>query len=165
MSRAFFIFTALLIVLSVVTFNNVGHLPAQVAVHFDANNAPNGWLTREQYGFYVLLALVGLPLILFGTMAGLPHLTGGKGQIPNHDYWFAAERKQQTRNYLLEHSSWLGTMTVAVIYGLHVIVLRANELSPPKLASDRVLTMTFVYSCGLVWWAFTFFRHFHRTAD
>jgi uncharacterized membrane protein len=164
MSRAF-VFSALIVVFAILTFNSLEEFPAKVAVHFDANSAPDGWLSREQYGFYALLFLIGLPLLLFAAMAGLPLLTGGKGQIPNHEFWFADERKQQTKSYLIAHSSWLGTMTVAVLYGMHVMLMRANELSPPKLSSDRFLTMIFIYSCGLVWWAVTFFRHFQRTAD
>jgi hypothetical protein len=85
---------------------------------------------------FALLFLVGLPLILFAVMAGLPRLTGSKGFIPNNEYWFADERKQQTKSFLLQHSSWLGTMTAAVIYGTHVFVMRANELNPPKLSTD-----------------------------
>ncbi len=165
MSRASLIFSALIVVLAVLTFNSIGDLPAKVAVHFDANNAPDGWVSRAEYGFYALLFLIGLPLILFAAMAGLPHLTGGRGQIPNPEYWFATERKQQTKNYLIEHSSWLGTMTAAVIYGMHLMLMKANELSPPKLSSDRLLTMIFVYSCGLIWWTITFFRHFQKTSD
>jgi uncharacterized membrane protein len=162
MSRAPFIFSALLVVFAVLIFNSLGDLPARVAVHFDTNNAPDGWVTRQQYGLYALLLLIGLPLLLFAAMAGVPRVTGGKGQIPNHEYWFATERNEQTKSYLVDHSSWLGTMTVAVLYGTHVILMRANELNPPKISSDRFLTMIFFYSCGLVWWAVTFFRHFQK---
>jgi hypothetical protein len=62
---------------------------------------------------FALLFLLGLPLTLFAVIAGLPRLTGGKGLIPNNEYWFADKRKQQTESFLLQHSSWLGTMTVA----------------------------------------------------
>jgi uncharacterized membrane protein len=143
MSRAPFIFSALLVVFAVLIFNSLGDLPARVAVHFDTNNAPDGWVTRQQYGLYALLLLIGLPLLLFAAMAGVPRVTGGKGQIPNHEYWFATERNEQTKSYLVDHSSWLGTMTVAVLYGTHVILMRANELNPPKISSDRFLTMIF----------------------
>jgi uncharacterized membrane protein len=164
MSRAPFIFSALLVVFAVLIFNSLGDLPARVAVHFDANNFADGWVTRQQYGFYALLLLIGLPLLLFAAMAGLPRLTEGKGQVPNCEYWFANERKEQTKSYLLDHSSWLGTMTLAVLYGMHVLLMRANESRPPKISSDRFLTMIFIYSCGLAWWAVTFFRHFQKTA-
>ena len=164
-SRASFVFSALIVVLAVLIFNSIGDLPAKLAVHFDANGAPDRWVSRELYGIFALLFLIGLPLILFAVMAGLPRLTGGKGLIPNNEYWFADERKQQTKSFLLQHSSWLGTMTAAVIYGTHVLVMRANELSPPKLSTDRFLITIFFYLCGLVWWTIAFFRHFRKSTD
>ena len=162
MSRASFVFSALIVVLAVLIFNSIGDLPAKVAVHFDANSSPNIWVSREEYGIFALLFGIGLPLILFVIMAGLPRLTSGKGFIPNNEYWFADERKQETENFLLQHSSWLGTMTAAVIYGIHVLLTRANELNPPKLSTDRFLIMVLLYLCGLIWWTTAFFRHFQK---
>ena len=165
MSRASFVFSALIVVFAVLIFNSTGDLPAKVAVHFDANSAPDGWVSREKYGIFALLFLIGLPLILFAVMAGLPRLTGGKGLIPNSEYWFADERKQQTESFLIQHSSWLGTMTVAVIYGVHVLIMRANELNPPKLSTDRFLITIFFYLCGLAWWTIAFLRHFQKSTN
>jgi len=165
MSRASFVFSALMVVFAVLVFNSMGDLPDKIAVHFDANSAPDGWVSRGQYDVLVFLFLIGLPLILFALMAGLPRLTRGKGLIPNNDYWFADERKGQTERFLLQHSSWLGAMTVAVIYGTHVLLMRANELDPPKLAMDRFLIMIFFYTFGLAWWTTKFLRHFQKSTD
>jgi uncharacterized membrane protein len=165
MSRASFVFSALLVVFAGLIFNSLGNLPAKLAVHFDANSAPDGWVSREEYGIFALLFLIGLPLILFAVMAGLPRLTGGKGLIPNNEYWFADERKQQTESFLLRHSSWLGTMTAAVLYGIHVLLMRANELDPPKLSTDRFLIMIVFYLCGLAWWTVAFLRHFQKSTN
>jgi uncharacterized membrane protein len=162
MTRASLVFSALIVVFAVLIFSSVGHLPAKVAVHFNANSAPDRWVSREEYGIFALLFVIGLPLVLFAIMAGLPRLTGGKGLIPDNEYWFADERKQQTESFLLQHSSWLGTMTAAVLYGIHVLLMRANELDPPKLSTDRFLIMVFLYLCGLAWWTTAFLRHFQK---
>ena len=162
MSRGSFVFSALLVVFAILAFNSIGDLPDKVAIHFDANSAPDRWVSREQYDILVLLFLVGLPLILFALMAWVPRLTRGKGFIPNNEYWFADERKRQTESFLLQHSSWLGAMTIAVIYGTHVFVMRANELDPPRLSTDRFLIMLFVYLCGLAWWTTAFFCDIFR---
>jgi hypothetical protein len=154
-----------MVVFAVLTFNSIGNLPNNVAVHFDANSAPDRWVSREQYGIFAFLFLIGLPLILFAMMAGMPRLTDGKGFIPNNKYWFADERKQQTNSFLLQHSSWLGTMTAGVLYGIHVLLTRANELDPAKLSTDRFLIMIFFYLCGLAWWTTAFFRHFQKSRD
>ena len=159
------IFVSLLVVFSLLTLNSIGDLPDKIAVHFDANGAADGWTSRETYRVFALLALSGLPLLLVWIMGGLPRLTKGRGQIPDYEYWFAGDRQQLTQNFLLQHACWLGTLTVAVIYGMHLSIMRANSISPPSLAMDRLLTMIFIYLFGLVWWMAAFLRHFKKPAD
>jgi uncharacterized membrane protein len=161
MNRAsLLIFVSLLMVFSFLTLNSFGDLPEKIAIQFDANGAADGWTTRETYRIFALLALAGLPLLLVWIMAGLPRLTKGRGQIPDCEYWFAGDRQQSTESFLLQHACWLGTLTLAVVYGIHISILRANAISPPLLATDRLLTMAFVYLLGLVWWTAAFLRHF-----
>ena len=153
---------ALLLVSTFFTLNTVGDLPERVATHFNANGVADGWLNRDHYSLLILLFLLGLPSLLVWIMAGLPRLTNGRGQIPNCEYWFAQERRNATVSFLLRHACWLGSLTVAVVYGIHISILRANAMTPPTLANDRFITMVVVYLCGLVWWTTTFLRHFQR---
>jgi hypothetical protein len=156
------LFAALLAVCGFLVLSTTGDLPEKVAIHFTAGGLPDNWTTRDHYRLVVLLFLVGLPLLLIWAMAGLPLLTGGQGQIPNHEYWFAQERRRSTASFLLRHACWLGCLTVAVIYGLHVLIVRANAVEPPLLATDRLLTTVLVYFVGIGWWFTSFIRHFQR---
>ncbi|MFZ2092727.1 MAG: hypothetical protein WAU99_13430, partial [Pseudolabrys sp.] len=70
-----------------------------------------------------------------------------------------------TKAFLLQHSCWLGTLTVAVIYGMHISIMHANAANPPLLATDRLLTMVLFYLIGLVWWAAAFLRHFKKQTN
>ena len=157
------LFGALLAVATFSALGSFGELPERVALHFDANGAADGWMSRDSYRLAVLGCLVGLPSLLVWVMAGLPRLTKGSGQIPNNEYWFAPERRHATESYLLSHSSWLGCMTVAIVYGMYILILRANAMSPPLLARDRFFLMLLIYLCGLGWWFMTFLRYFQRT--
>ena len=166
MNRAsLIIFVSLLVVFSFLTLNSFGDLPQKIAIHFDANGTADGWTTRETYRAYVLLSLAGLPLLLVWIMAGLPRLTRGRGQIPNCEYWFADDRQRLTEAFLLQHACWLGILTLAVIYGVHISIIRANATSPPFLATDRLLTMVLIYLIGLFWWAAAFLRHFKKQTN
>lgn len=166
MSRAsLVVFISLLVIFMLLAFNSIGGLPEKIAIRFDANGAADSWTTRETYRVFVLLSLAGLPLLLVWVMAGLPRLTKGRGQIPDCEYWFAVNRQQQTEAFLLQHACWLGTLTVAVVYGMHVLIVRANAINPPMLTTDRLLTMIFVYLFGLVWWTAAFLRHFRKQTD
>ena len=158
------LFPVLVIVAAFSTLNSVAGLPESVAIHFNATGGADNWMTRDYYRVFILLFLVGLPLLLVWVMAGLPLITGGKGQIPNCEYWFADERQRATANFLLSHACWLGCFTAAVIYGIHISILNANAANPPMLAADRFLTMVLVYLCGLAWWITSYIRHFQNVA-
>jgi hypothetical protein len=140
--------------------NGMRELPERVAIHFAANGIADGWTSRENYCIFVLFFLVAVPSALVWLMAGLPRLTHGRGQIPNCEYWFAQERRYATESFLMSHACWLGLMTVAVAFGMHILILRANAIAPPVLAIDRFITMIILYLCGLVWWLVAFLRHF-----
>jgi uncharacterized membrane protein len=156
------LFLALIPVSTFFVLNGIGGMPDRIAIHFDVSGSADAWTDRGLYRLFILLSLVGLPLLLVWLMAGLPRRTNGKGQVPNSEYWFAQERRQSTEAFLLAHACWLGCLTVAVVYGIHVFILRANSNDPPELDSGRFITMLIVYLCGLLWWMVTFIRHFQR---
>jgi uncharacterized membrane protein len=160
-----YIFAALLVACALFILTSSTNLPENIAIHFDAKNGADAWVTRGQYRILIVAALIGLPLLLVWLMARLPRLTGGKGQIPDHEYWFASERRDATEQFLLSHSCWLGSITVAIIFGIHIAIRRANAVAPPTLAMDQFLTMVLTYLCGLAWWITSFLRHFDRARN
>jgi hypothetical protein len=60
-------------------------------------NAADAWVVRDQYRTLMLPFLVRLPLFLIWVMAWLPRLTGGKGQIPDHEYWLQMSDEAKRR--------------------------------------------------------------------
>ena len=152
-----------IVVAALFALNSIGDLPERVATHFTASGAADGWTSREDYRLFILLSLITSPSLVVWLMAGLPRLTSGAGQIPNSKYWFAPERRHATESFLSGHAFWLGCMTLAVVYGIHISILRANATTPPILATERFFTMLVVYLLGLVWWLAAFLRHFSNT--
>jgi hypothetical protein len=144
------------------TLNSMPDGPRLIAVHFNAANAPDVWVSGRSYRILVLLSLIGGPLLLVWLMGWMPRLTNGKGQVPDHEYWFDRVRCKDTYAFLLQHACWLGSMTAAAIYVIHISILQANAHNPPQLSPDRLLTMAVIYVCGLVWWTAAFFRHFRK---
>jgi hypothetical protein len=51
---------------------------------------------------------------------------------------------------------------VAIIYGIHLSIMRANAVTPAALAIDQLSTMLLIYICGLAWWITSFLRHFAK---
>ena len=157
------LFAGFLVIATALAINSIETLPDRVAVHFGQGGIADGWVTRGEYRLLALISLLGLPLFLVWVMAGLPRIINGRGQIPNCEYWFADERRRATEDFLIRHSLWLGFMTIAIVYGIHLSIVRANGASPPVLAEDRFITMVLVYLIGLGWWAVSFFRRFRTS--
>ncbi|MGA8997848.1 MAG: hypothetical protein WB463_08200 [Pseudolabrys sp.] len=157
-----YVFPALLAACALLTVTSSAGLPENVAIHFNAKNGADAWVARDQYRILMLSCLIGLPLLLVWLMAWLPRLTGEKGQIPDHEYWLATEQRDATKRFLLAHSCWLGTITVAIIYGIQLSIQRANAAVPATLATDQLSTVLLIYICGLAWWIASFLRHFNR---
>jgi uncharacterized membrane protein len=157
-SLSVLLFSALLVVS--IFLVSTANLPENIAIHFGKNGLADAWKSRQEYRFLIVLALASFPLLLVALLAGLPLLTNGRGQIPNHEYWFTEERRKPTATFLITHACWLGCLTVAVIYGVHVTIVQANSVSPPILNTNRLMTILVIYLCGLVWWMSTFLRHF-----
>jgi len=63
-----------------------------------------------------------------------------------------------TEQFLFGHACWLGAITVATIYGIHIAIQRANAVAPATLATDQLL----IFVVGLGWWIASFLRHFRR---
>jgi uncharacterized membrane protein len=158
-------FVAVIVTAIFFALNSIGELPERVAVHFTTTGAANHWISRDQYRVFLLFFLVALPSILVWLMAGLPRLTKGRGQIPNEEYWFTQQRRYETEKFLINHACWLGFMTLAIVCGLHILILRANATSPPVGAVDRLIMMLAIYLSGLVWWFVAFLRHFQATHE
>ena len=110
----------------------------------------------------MLLSLTAVPLGLVWLMGWMPRFTNGRGQVPDNEYWFDTVRRKDTYAFLLQHACWLGSMTAAAIYVTHILILRANAVTPPRLSSDRLVFMVVTYACGLLWWTAAFFGHFKK---
>ena len=119
------------------------HLPEVVASHFSGSGVANGWMPRDTY---VLLAQ-GLFLFLtamFAFMGWIMARIPAKWvNLPNKDYWFAAEREADTRRHL---SGWGYTFGAVVnlfmIFAFH-LVYRAN-LSDPAAFDSTAMTVGLV---------------------
>jgi uncharacterized membrane protein len=104
------LFAALLVVSIVFTLKGIAETPESIAIHFSTTGEPDRWIERDYYRLLILLVLVGLPFLLVWVMGILPRYTYGRGQIPDPGYWFAEERRDSTKTFLISHAcllAWL----------------------------------------------------------
>ncbi len=118
-------------------------LPEVVASHFGASGVANGWMARDTH---VLLAqglfavLTALFCFMGWIMARIP---ARWVNLPNRDFWFAAEREAETRRQLAAWGHSFGAIVnLFLIFAFH-LVYRAN-LSDPVDFDSTTMTMGLV---------------------
>ena len=83
-------------------------LPGVVASHFNAQGVPNGWQTKS--AFFVVFVGVSVLALLVGF--GIPRIISAMPpqliNLPNKQYWLAAEHVRETQAFLNAYFGWFG---------------------------------------------------------
>jgi len=145
-------FVALLVAALVFVYYTGGSMPKVVASHFSGTGVATGFLPRATY-VRIMLAIVLLPPIL---LVYLPRRTlrsaTARINLPNRDYWLAPERRAQTVEILLRQFARFAEMLLAFLCYTHYLVVRANELKPPRLSSGWFLAGLVIFLGFTVMW-------------
>jgi len=135
-----------------------------VAAHFNSSGAANGWSSRNVF-FAIYLAMIAL---LVGVFIYLPHCSGKRGKlrmnIPNRDYWLAAQRQQQTIEFVRRQMLILGIVHLLLaIYSVQLAIL-ANLQQASGLHESLwwALGLYFVF---VTLWLINLFRQFRKPPD
>lgn len=108
-------------------------LPERIATHFAADGHPNGFMTRGAYLIVMCLMAVGVPALILLGVSGALRRGSTRVQIPDREYWLAPERREATIEWLRLHAARLATGACAFAFAVHVALIRANSLVPPRL--------------------------------
>ncbi len=127
-----------------------GTLPADVATHFGARGAANGWMPRDAYVAMMSgLALV-LPLALWGGIAWTPRRWPGLVNLPMRDYWLAPPRREATLRVLSRFACALALLTAGFLLGLHFAIVQANAAVPARLPGPAFALLMATFGAGIV---------------
>jgi len=139
-------------------------LPERVASHFGHNGQPNGWMSRPSYLIFIATFGMGLPAIVIAGFRVLRHLPADLINIPRRDYWLAPERRADTVTALFHRSLWLGCLMIALMLGVHLLVVEANSQVPIRLSTPMILGLIALFLAGIATWMLSLFRHFNRAS-
>jgi uncharacterized membrane protein len=156
------LFVLLLIVAAVVIGVTADQLPVQLASHFGAGGAPNGWMTRSGYLLFILAFAIGIPLLIVLSMSVLPRVMTKGINIPNRDYWLDPARRGETLDYLESHAYWMGSLIVVFIAAIHLLLIEANRTQPPHLPGALFGTILAAFLAATGLWALTMILRFRR---
>jgi uncharacterized membrane protein len=154
------LFVVLLVTGAIVIGVTTGYLPDQIASHFGAGGAANGWMSRSGYLTFMLVFAVALPVGIVFSMSLLPRVSVNAINIPNRDHWLSPTRRAATFRFLTAHACWLGSLMVVFIVGIHLLLIAANATQPPHLPTQPFITLLVLFLAALAIWAATLVRRF-----
>ena len=148
------LFVVLLVIGPAIMWATSGALPDRVATHFGADGLANGWMTRDGYRAFMLALGTLVPLFVV-VMAGLaPQFASRTVKVPHPEYWLAPARRAETLSRMLSHSCWLGSAMLVFFAGMHLLLLRANAETPPRLPEGPFIAMVVGFVVVVIVWAF-----------
>lgn len=106
-------------------------LPERVAIHFGADGNPNDWLGKTGATILSSGLLVGIPLFFAMIPMVVQRLPTAMINIPNREYWFAPERREESLKALSSFMAWFNVAITTFVVCINHITFVANRDAQP----------------------------------
>ena len=139
------------------------YLPSSVATHFNIDNQPDGWMTRNAYLLMILTLLISIPSAISVGIGILSRKFSHLINLPNRDYWLAPPRLNDSLDFLAAHGHRLGRLVIVLMTGLHYVVLVANRAEPAALSQSWFIAIVLGFVMALGLWVLALYRRFPKS--
>ena len=137
-------------------------LPEIAATRFAAGGDPVAFMTRGTYRVFMVWLVSAVPLLV----AFLPQFIGARWpqllNIPNREYWIAAERRAETMASVAARTMLLAVAMILFLCFTHWLVLEANVAPTRRLSGGPLLAALGAFVAFKIGWIFAFRARFHR---
>ena len=146
------LFVATLVACAAYIADTSSELPARVASHFGAGGAANGWMPHDAYLRFMLGLCVLMPVVVVVVLTLVPRAVPKRANIPHREYWLSEPHREQTQATLASFGCVLGSLLSLFIAGVHFVLIRANDVSPPHLPGALFVTILVAFLAALSLW-------------
>ena len=157
-------FLALLACAALFVLASTRYLPPVVASHFGAAGQANGFMPRSAYVLVMLVVSVLAPLFITVVPLRAFRRPDVRINLPNSQYWLAAERCEATLDYLSRQVVRFASMLTLFLCYVQWLVVVANRVVPPKLPMQLLVVGLVVYLASTLIWLVAFRRHFRKAS-
>ncbi len=134
-------------------------LPGTIASHFDGSGAADGWMSKDSF-FTMYAVIIGFIAVLFlGTVWLVRHIPYSMINIPNREYWLAADRREQTFSMIAGTMQRMGAVTLVFMVFMMHLTFAANLGAPIELGPGVWIGLT-LYFAALVCFIVRMYRDF-----
>jgi hypothetical protein len=137
-------------------------LPEVAATRFGAGGDPVAFMTRDTHRIFMIWLAAAVPLLV----AFLPQVIGTRWprllNIPNRDYWIAAERRADTLASVASRTTLLAAVMILFLCFTHWLLLEANATPARRLAGGPFLAALAAFVAFMIGWIVAFRARFRR---
>lgn len=137
-------------------------LPEIAATRFAAGGDPVAFMTRGAYRVFMVWLVSAVPLLV----AFLPQFIGARWpqllNIPNREYWLAAERRPDTLASVAARTLLLAAVMILFLCFTHWLVVEANASPARRLSGAPLLAALGAFVAFMIGWIAAFRRRFRR---
>lgn len=145
--------------------STVSLLPPHIATHFDGRGQPTGWMTRSSAAAFQGVIGLLLPLIVAASFCIVRFIPTRAINFPNRDFWFSAERRNETCTYLSRQGLWLASLLVLVQAMVWYQLIESNLRKIPHLSLPAFLITVGAFGTVSIVWVIKLFNHFRKGAS
>ncbi|HEX2752170.1 MAG TPA: DUF1648 domain-containing protein [Alphaproteobacteria bacterium] len=116
-------------------------LPDTMAIRFELNGTPNGWMSREGFALYYAVLLIFMTGVCAITGMFLKKMPDRLINIPHKGYWLAPERREKSLRSLQSMTDMIGVVVGFFIILMMQAVIAANLDKYPQLGFDRLMSV------------------------
>ena len=113
-------------------------LKSRVAPHFGSSGAANSFMSRGGYVTFLLVFVVGLPLVMTGIMTLVFRSATTSLNIPTRDFWLASVRRTASVAFLTRHNMRFVACLALFLSYVHWLVVQANLRQPAELWNSAI---------------------------
>jgi len=143
-----------------ILFNLVSwyYLPDQVAMHFGAHGLADSWGDKNTN----LMLFIGLDVLMFLLFYYSPALAfvknGAYLSIPNKEYWFTEENRQDLYHILALSMYEFGASLMLFLLGVGWLTYQANQVDPARLNGPVFAGVAVLFMLYTVYWIIQFYK-------
>jgi len=139
-------------------------LPERVASHFGLYGQANGWMSKEADLLFLGGVGIGLPLFIVGLTYVTRFFPDSMFNLPHKEYWLAPERRQQTVNFIFQHSLWMAGLMQLFLSWVNFLTIMANKGPSARLPMAAFVIGFVAFLIAIGFWMARLIRHFYRPA-
>lgn len=154
------VFVLTIVVVPALVYATSAGLPPRVATHFGTGGVANGFMSHDGYLVFMLCFTTLLPIAVVALAGFVPSLAASTIKIPQRDYWLAPARRAETLAWVGNHACWMGVLLTLFLFGMHLLTVEANQVSPPRLEMAAFVPVLGLFLAGTVVWMAVLANHF-----